>query len=172
MAIQLKRKCHHWQLHELIDEGRFQPLLSDSLNGYDGGMNFLGVLGEVPNHQLHDRDVVISCEWSGKISPPLHHEAGRPYEPNILYDYNGSGFHFPNNDPRYILPIGSKGLVLNKVDFLKEDSEIEFWRIRQTFLASIYIKFLSHKLLTKWANKKTADLNNELKASPKIISVG
>lgn len=171
MSIQLKRKCYHWQLNELIDEGRFKPH-SYSPHNYDGGMNFLGILGEVPNHQLHDRDAMILCTWNGRISDPLPYEAGRPYQANILYDYNGSGNHFQNNDPRYILSIGSKNLILNKVDFLKEDSEIEFWRHRQTIFTKAYLKFLSNKQLAKWAKEKTTALNNKLDAFPKTISIG
>ena len=73
-----------------------------------GGMNFLGAFGEVPVHELGNRSTTLCFEWKGEISEPrdTHDIAGM--KPNILYDFNGSGRHFDNLDPRYLLPVGSK----------------------------------------------------------------
>jgi hypothetical protein len=98
-----------------------------SLGNYDGGMNFLGSLGEVNNHDLHKKTATLSCTWNGKVSAPLPYEACSERQPNLLCDYNGSGNHFTNNDPRYLLPLGSHGLILNSIDWEDEAEMLEAW---------------------------------------------
>lgn len=94
---------------------------------YDGGMNFLGSLGEVPVHELGNRSATLCFEWRGEISAPrdTHNIAGM--QPNILYDFNGSGRHFDNPDPRYLLPVGSKGLILKHIVINDEDELLRIW---------------------------------------------
>jgi hypothetical protein len=97
---------------------------------YDGGMNFLGTFGEVPVHELGNRSATLCFEWKGEISEPrdTHNIAGM--KPNILYDFNGSGRHFDNPDPRYLLPVGSKGLILKHIVINDEDELLRIWRSR------------------------------------------
>ena len=92
-------------------------------------------------------------------------------QPNILYDYNGSGEHFQNNDPRYLLPIGSNGLLLNKIEFLDSEAEKDFWLSRQNFLAKLFFKLKSRKRQDDWTRQKTMELNAALSKEPKKISV-
>ena len=69
------------------------------------------------------------CASNGK-GKSLNHEdthdiAGM--KPNILYDFNGSGRHFDNLDPRYLLPVGSKGLILKHIVINDEDELLRIW---------------------------------------------
>ena len=75
---------------------------------YDGGMNFLGAFGEVPVYELGNRSATLCFEWKGEISEPRDTHDISGMKPNILYNFNGSGRHFDNLDPRYLLPVGSK----------------------------------------------------------------
>lgn len=104
---------------------------------YDAGMNFLGILGEYPNTQP-TRGARMTCEWLGSVSQPLRYDVYNYHTPNVLFDFNGSGKHFRNNDPRYFLPYGSKGLIVKRIeleDNYDRDSSIEWW---VTFLGNIY----------------------------------
>ena len=171
MSIYLERKTFIGKLPELLDEGIFTACSKEMLN-YDAGMNFLGALGEHPNHQLSDRNVKIFCAWDGEVSQPLKwDDVGVKRQPNILYDYNGSGEHFQNNDPRYLLPIGSNGLLLNKIEFLDSEAEKDFWLSRQNFLAKLFFKLKSRKRQDDWIRQKTIELNAALSKEPKQISV-
>ncbi|EKO3807989.1 hypothetical protein NTE05_005267 [Vibrio harveyi] len=86
---------------------------------YDAGMNFLGVLGENSNTHPTTRGAIVEFEWKGAVSNPLPPSCTVHHTPNVLYDFNGSGNHFQNNDPRYFLPYGSNGLVIKKVTLEK-----------------------------------------------------
>lgn len=57
----------------------------------------------------------------GEISEPRDTYDIAGMKPNILYDFNGSGQHFDNPDPRYLLPVGSTGLILKHVVIDNED---------------------------------------------------
>ena len=104
---------------------------------YDAGMNFLGVLGEYPNTQP-TRGARMTCEWLGSVSQPLRYDVHNHHTPDVLFDFNGSGKHFRNNDPRYFLPYGSKGLIVKKIeleDNYDRESLVQWW---VTFEGNIY----------------------------------
>lgn len=82
---------------------------------YDGGMNFLGVLGEYSNTQPVARGAELICSWSGKVSAPLKWDRPIQHKADELLDFNGSGNFHQNNDPRYLLPIGSVGLRIDRI---------------------------------------------------------
>jgi hypothetical protein len=82
---------------------------------YDGGMNFLGVLGENSNTQPRERGAELLCSWIGKVSAPLLWDEPVTHEENKLLDFNGSGNFRQNNDPRYLLPVGSVGLRIDRI---------------------------------------------------------
>lgn len=96
----------------------------------DGGMNFLGIQGEQKVHELHFRTATLLFEWQGDISPPMREKDYPNVKPNILYDFNGSGNHFPDPEPRYLLPIGSKGLILKSIQIDNEDYLLHTWKVR------------------------------------------
>ena len=105
---------------------------------YDGGMNFLGILGEVPVHELKNRSATLCFEWMGEISEPRDTYDIAGMKPNILYDFNGSGRHFDNPDPRYLLPVGSTGLILKHVVIDNEDELLRIWCLRRNIYHSKY----------------------------------
>jgi hypothetical protein len=128
--------------------------------GYDGGMNFLGMLGEAGNTQPSGRGATLVCSWMGKVSAPLPHDAYGASTPDVLYDFNGSGEHFANNDPRYFLPFDSAGLVLDEVHFDSYDALLEGWcYLRGGLYAWLYEKGLFRSLLLQRARKDVAKLN-------------
>lgn len=92
------------------------------LGHYDAGANFLGVLGEQDNTHPEGKGATLFCTWDGEVSDPLPYDSYHTDKPNVLYDFNGSGPHFENQDPRYFLPYGSKGLILNRIDFDSEEA--------------------------------------------------
>jgi hypothetical protein len=51
---------------------------------YDGGMNFLGVLGENSNTQPRERGAELLCSWIGKVSAPLLWDEPVTHEENKL----------------------------------------------------------------------------------------
>jgi hypothetical protein len=119
---------------------------------YDYGMNFLGCLGEVNNHQLYEKTAILVCTWNGKVSVPLPYDALSGRQPNLLCDYDGSGNHFSNKDPRYLLPLGSHGLILNSIEYKDEPEMLEAW-----------LNLKNYKWFLKWrygqARKAIEDLN-------------
>lgn len=124
---------------------------------YDAGMNFLGILGEYENTQPK-RGVRIHCEWKGAVSSPLQHDEFNCHTPNTLFDFNGSGNHFPNNDPRYFLPYGSSGLIINKIELESAVDEelrellVEAWcQLKGGIVLYFYENNLFKKLLQKYA---------------------
>lgn len=94
---------------------------------YDAGANFLGVLGQQANHQIDDRTATLVCTWSGLVTDPLPYDARDVHTPDVLHDFDGSGNHFGNNDPRYFLPNGSSGLVLEGIEFDSDDELLKGW---------------------------------------------
>jgi len=105
-------------------------LTENNTGHYDAGMNFLGTLGEYKNTQPKKRGSKIHCEWHGITSQPLPFDSYNYHTPNILFDFNGSGNHHPNNDPRYFLPYGSTGLIVKKIELeegFEEESLVEWW---------------------------------------------
>ncbi|MEL0639067.1 hypothetical protein V6260_00410 [Pseudoalteromonas aliena] len=141
---------------------------------YDAGMNFLGVLGEYANTQP-TRGSKIHCEWSGAVSEPLTYDAYDYHTPNILFDFNGSGVHFPNNDPRYFLPYNSGNLVIKRIeleDKFDEEALIEKWlEIKGGAYPYLQkIKFLK-KYLLKNALRYLQDINKKLASEEVTISV-
>ena len=149
-------------------------------NYYDAGINFLPNKGEVNNHQIRNRDSYLIFNYSGAISNILRPEEG-VYEKkaNILYDYNGSQDFFENNDPRYLLRFGSKGLQLIRIDKapnLKDESFVKYlskylggkWK----FYAFLYKKCpLVKKYYLKKFNQKFIEINNELGKNPASIEI-
>lgn len=94
---------------------------------YDAGANFLGILGLHPNTCPAADGATLTCTWIGEVSAPLHWEDRHVFDADVLFDFNGSGAHFQNNDPRYFLPYGSTGLILNKVQIPSEDALLLAW---------------------------------------------
>lgn len=52
-------------------------------------------------------------------------------KPNVLYDFNGSGQHFDNPNPRYLLSIGSTDLILKHVVIYDENELLQIWYLRR-----------------------------------------
>lgn len=145
-----------------------------SSKSYDAGMNFLGVLGEYANTQPI-RGAKIHCEWKGAVSKPLPYTAYDCHTPNVLFDFNGSGVHFTNNDPRYFLPYNSGGLVIKRIeleDQFNEEALIKKWlEIKggvHPYLQKI--KFLQ-KYLLKNSLGYLQDVNKKLASEEVTISV-
>ena len=101
---------------------------------YDGGMNLLGVQGEFSNSlyytrapgQEHTRAAELVCSWDGLVTQPMTIlDPGARRQLNTLFDYDGSGPHFRNNDPRYILPLGSEGIRVDQLVIHHERCFIE-----------------------------------------------
>lgn len=98
-------------------------LTENPIGNYDAGMNFLGKLGEYKNTRPSVRGVKMHCEWNGNISEPLPYDAYNCDTANKLFDFNGSGKYFKNNDPRYFLPYNSEGLVVKRIELEKKYDE-------------------------------------------------
>lgn len=102
----------------------------------------------------------MHCTWNGKVSIPLRYDVHEHDTPNVLFDFNGSGDHFPNNDPRYFLPYGSENL---KIDIVECDSSTllaEDWGDWRGWPYSFLCKLsLLHRWVLKCANKDLARLN-------------
>lgn len=94
---------------------------------YDAGANFLGVLGLNPNTCPAADGATLICTWVGEVSLPLPWSDRDVFNPGVLFDFNGSGPHFQNNDPRYFLPYGSTGLILNEVQIPSENDLLDAW---------------------------------------------
>jgi len=99
----------------------------NSVGHYDGGMSFLSVLGENANTQPKGRGATLVCSWEGLKSQPLPFDAFDCTQLNLLYDFNGSGKHFSNNDSRYFLPYGSKGLLVKEIRVADNALLLEGW---------------------------------------------
>lgn len=125
----LVRRDYIDRMFAIIENRRFDTPWA--ITEYDGGMNFLGTLGEVPVHELKNRSATLCFEWMGEISEPRDTYDIAGMKPNILYDFNGSGQHFDNPDPRYLLPVGSKGLILKHIVINDEDELLRIWCSRR-----------------------------------------
>lgn len=90
-------------------------------------MNLLGVLGETSNTCPLERGAELICTWTGLVSDPVRYDEYGVHTPNVLFDFNGSGPHHSNNDPRYFLPIGSQGIVLNSINITSNAALLEDW---------------------------------------------
>ena len=139
---------------------------------YDCGMNFIGSLGEYANTQPSQRGATLHCKWTGSVSVPLPYEFRPHNKPNILYDFNGSGLHYKNNDPRYILPYGSLGLVVNRVEFDTEKDLIDAWLSTQgRLIKSLYrIQFMMHSI-SKRTLREIDNLNELLQDGTLTIEI-
>jgi len=141
---------------------------------YDAGMNFLGVLGEYANTQP-TRGSKIYLKWHGKVSDPLPYYSYNYHTPNILFDFNGSGNHYPNNDPRYFLPYGSTGLVVKKIElegWFDEEDLVEWWL---QFKGRLYSFFHDFKVLKPYLVKRALEhlreVNEKLALDEVTISI-
>jgi hypothetical protein len=141
---------------------------------YDAGMNFLGVLGEYPNTQP-TRGAKIHCEWNGAVSAPLEYDSYNYHDPNVLFDFNGSGNHFPNNDPRYFLPYGSDGVIVRRIELEDDYNQEEFikqWSKIKGGLFLFLCRFeIFHNFLLKKALKNLQDVNQRLATNRVTIAV-
>jgi len=139
---------------------------------YDGGANFIGVLGETENTHPKGRGAILVCCWIGQVSDPLPHDAYKCDVPDTLYDFNGSGLHFKNNDPRYFLPFDSKDLILCCVEFDDDQALLKGWSyMRGGIYAFLYEKELFHKYLLRKAVSEIGQLNAECKKGEIKLSV-
>lgn len=139
---------------------------------YDGGMNFLGLLGETQNTQPSLRGATIICSWLGSRSDPLPPDARSCSQPNLLYDFNGSGDHFQNNDPRHFLPYGSNGLVVDEVRVDSDEKLLEGWcAMRGRFFQNeLILRFFGWWLLVM-AKRHLRDLNQRCRSGKMILSI-
>jgi len=131
---------------------------------YDAGMNFLGDLGQVPNHHLDQKNVTLICTWAGAVSAPMPWEILSGRRPNVMCDYNGSGNHFQNNDPRYLLPMGSTGLLVNRIEYTEESCMTDAWLDLRGYR---YFR----QLRTWYAKNAIMALNAECAAGSVVLSV-
>ena len=147
---------------------------------YDAGMNFLGVLGQNSNTQPTKRGAKVYFDWDNttpsSVSPPLAPSVTKHHTPNVLFDFNGSGNHFPNNDPRYFLPYGSNGLILKKIELEPNYDELQIVKEWCDFEKGLYPYLnklpFSHKYLWQSFKNNLQEVNKSLNAfAPVTISV-
>jgi len=101
-------------------------------------MNFLGSLGEYQNTQPRARGAKIHFVWEGEVSSPVPFDEYGCDKPNLLYDFNGSGEHYLNNDPRYFLPYRSEGLKVQYIEFDNDEVFLEGWVQFKKGLAQLF----------------------------------
>ena len=169
----LRREYIDRMFHMIIDNRRFDTPWS--ISNYDGGMNFLGTLGEVPVHQISDRSATLCFEWKGEVSIPRSTYDIADMKPNVLYDFNGSGQHFDNPDPHYLLPVGSTGLILKHVVIDNEDELLRIWCLRRNIYRRKYrllknIPILRDVLLHR-AWQEIYRINEECRKNTFVISI-
>lgn len=135
-----------------------------SIAHYDGGMNFLGVLGENSNTQPNARGAILVCSWDGAVSQPLRWDTYSVRTPGVLQDFNGSGEHFQNNDPRYLLPKGSTGLRLDQI-IIEDYQQLIDLSITDAgfFLTTLYKKGWINKNLVDRTFDLVKDINKQAK---------
>lgn len=186
----LKHKTSPAALLSIIHSKEFDPsrgpqeTLALNPYNYDAGMNFLGILGEDHNHQLQDKTAILICEWNGLVSDNLPYEhGGREFKENVLYDFNGSGEldkngkKLTNNDPRYILSIGSTGLLIVDFELLNEEEAFNSWlNINTNVLIYVYKNFkftqkFLHKKIHNFYTNYIKDLKDRIKNEPIEISI-
>ena len=88
------------------------------------------------------------------VSQPLRYKAFGCRTRNMLYDFNGSGSHFANRDPRYFLPYGSEGLVIKAVKLEDEFDKLELIETWCQNEGGYYRKLYEYKFLHKYLLKK------------------
>lgn len=154
----------------IAEKRRYKSL--NEYGGYDAGMNFIGELGEYRNTQPKGRGAKLHVIWRGEISDPVQFDECNCNRPNVLYDYNGSGEHFPNNDPRYFLPYGSSGLRVTKIEFENEEALIEGWaHYKKSWPLWLYNKKLFKPLLKRLALTSQRRLNQAINAGEVVIDI-
>lgn len=189
----LKHKTTPSALFSIINSRIFDPSMGpnsitalDPYN-YDAGMNFLGSLGEYPNHQLQEKKAILICEWKGLVSDNLPYDFGvKEFKEGVLYDFNGSGKFdkvgkkLPNNDPRYILSVGSTGLLIVDFEILDFDEAFKSWlnleENKSNYIICVYNKFkftqkFFHKRLYSDFIKYIENLKDHLNNEPIEISI-
>lgn len=142
---------------------------------YDAGMNFLGTLGENSNTYPTARGAIVEFEWEGNVSQPLKPSCTTHHTPNVLYDFNGSGEHFQNNDPRYFLPYGSDGLIIKKVTLEKKYNKQEIVSDWCNYKKGMYgvlskVPFMQNKMFSLFMND-LEKINENLLSETITISV-
>lgn len=135
-----------------IAEGR-EFHSSGSAQSYDGGMNFLGILGEQRNTAPAERGAELVCSWGGDVSDPLHWDVPYKRTPGTLLDYNGSGDVYQNNDPRYLLTVGSAGLIVNEVVVHDQKDLIDMVMGEAGGLKRLFYRLFSSRLEGKAVNR-------------------
>jgi hypothetical protein len=147
---------------------------------YDAGMNFLGVLGQNSNTQPTKVGAKVYFEWDNSkpnsVSPPLPPSVTSHHTPNVLFDFNGSGEHETNNDPRYFLPYGSSGLILKKIELEAQYDEqklVKEWCNYKKGLYPYVCKLpFTHKYLWQSFKSHIQEVNDSLNTGiPVTISV-
>lgn len=138
-------------------------LSCNNYHSYDGGMNFIGVLGQNTNTRPRHHGAKVHCTWVGLVSEPVSWNQYHCDEPNVLYDFNGSGDHFQNNDPRYFLPYRSSGLVVNHIEFDDERESLESYISLQDGLGAwLYWHYILRAHLRHLSSRHVSDLQKEM----------
>lgn len=119
---------------KIVQQREFRSLQNPG--HYDAGANFLGVLGLHPNTCPAAKGATLTCTWVGEVSPPLPWSDRDVFTPDVLFDFNGSGRNFQNNDPRYFLPYGSTGLILTEVQIPDEEELLFAWNTLENKIVS------------------------------------
>ncbi len=170
----LHRREHIQRLFSMfITNQRFDTPFD--VGNYDGGLNFLGVLGQVKVHEIENRTATLCFEWKGAVSEPKAKDDYKDLKPNVLYDFNGSGNHFDNPDPRYLLPVGSSGLILKSIVIDDENELLRHWLLRKGFYYRTYqwikkMPLIRNYLLSK-AWHEIYELNKLCRAGTFVISI-
>jgi hypothetical protein len=158
---------------EIVEKGAFH---SNGVNQhYDGGMNLLGVLGQYANTEPKCSGARLICSWAGKVSSPLPFTYTGPQSKNVMLDFNGSGAHFPSNDPRYLLPNGSAELIVDDIQFDSDDQLLEGWcYFRSGTRAKLHKRGLFPKVLLWEAKREVSQIrlkckNGEIKLNVKYV---
>lgn len=157
----------------MISEGAY--CTGNNPGHYDAGMNFLGVLGEYKNTQPKKRGALVHCEWHGKVSAPFSYDQYNYHTPDILFDFNGSGLHYRNNDPRYFLPYGSSGLIVKEVELEKSvelEALVQLCVSQKNCLYSFFHKLAPlQNYLSEKGRERINKLNKRLVSQVTTISV-
>ncbi len=74
-------------------------------------MNFLGVQGELPFMSRITEKQPSALSGLAKYLRRAGKRTTKTSSPNEQYHFDGSCKHFANPDARYLLPVGSSGLI-------------------------------------------------------------
>ncbi|SMY34016.1 hypothetical protein [Photobacterium andalusiense] len=155
---------------DILESTRYKSMYE--YGGYDGGMNFLGVLGENANTQPRARGVRLHFIWGGEVSEPVSYDAYGCNNANVLYDFNGSGNHFRNNDPRYFLPYRSEGLTVEKLEIDSDQALLEGWcEYKGGIIKKLFSIKLFHSYLMSKAKEHVLQLNKKIERRDIKISI-